>query len=169
MDVNFEVVLKDDMTIADIEKKLGLLSRIKLSNMHAFDRHGKIRKFLSVYEILEEYAHTRLALYGARKANMLKELRSKLPWHSSVVKFLTLMCEDQIDLRKKPHAECVKILEGHELTDIPDLLKLPFSSMTMENVAKHVAELERIRARIAEIEATSPSQMWVADLENLEM
>jgi hypothetical protein len=77
------------------------------------------------------------------------------------------MCEDQIDLRKKPHAECVGILEKHELTDIPDLLKLPFSSMTLENVQKHQAELDRIRTRITEIEGTTPSQMWVVDLENL--
>jgi DNA gyrase/topoisomerase IV subunit A len=148
-------------------KKLGLASRIKMTNMHAFDRHCKIRKFKTVNEILVEYAHARLALYGDRKTNMLAELRAKLPWHSSVVKFLTLMCDDAIDLRKKPHAECVKILEGHELTDIPDLLKLPFSSMTLENVQKHQAELDRIRARIAEIEGTTPSQFWVQDLENL--
>jgi hypothetical protein len=83
------------------------------------------------------------------------------------VKFLTLMCEDAIDLRKKPHAECVQILEKHELTDIPDLLKLPFSSMTLENVQKHQTELDRIRARITEIEATTPERFWVADLENL--
>ena len=167
VDINFEIVLKDEMTIPEIEKKLGLASRIKLSNMHAFDRHGKIRKFMSVNEILTEYAETRLAMYGDRKNSMLQELRGKLPWHSSVVKFLTLMCEDAIDLRKKPHAECVRILEKHELTDIPDLLKLPFSSMTLENVQKHQSELDRIRARISEIEATTPSQFWVQDLENL--
>jgi hypothetical protein len=98
---------------------------------------------------------------------MLRELRAKLPWHTSVVKFLTLMCNDVIDLRKKPHVECVKILETHELMDIPDLLKLPISSMTLENIAKHEAELARLRARIAEIEGTTPSQFWIADLENL--
>jgi DNA topoisomerase-2 len=167
MDVNFEIVLKDDMPIAEAAKKLGLIGRIKTTNMHAFNSRGNITKYTTVNEILEEYAHTRLALYGVRKESMLRELRAKLPWHTSVVKFLTLMCDDAIDLRKKPHAECVKILEGHELTDIPDLLKLPFSSMTLENVQKHQTELDRIRARISEIEGTTPSQFWVQDLENL--
>jgi DNA topoisomerase-2 len=167
VDVNFEIVLKEDMTVPEIEKKLGLSSRIKLTNMHAFDRSGKIRKFASVNEILQEYADTRLALYAARKANMLTELRAKLPWHTSVVKFLTLICEDVIDLRKKPHAECVSLLQTHDLTDIPDLLKLPISSMTMENVQKHQTELARIHARISEIEGTTPARFWIADLENL--
>jgi DNA topoisomerase-2 len=167
MDVNFEIVLKDDMPIAEAAKKLGLISKIKTTNMHAFNSRGNITKYTTMNEILEEYAHTRLALYGVRKESMLRELRAKLPWHTSVVKFLTLMCNDVIDLRKKPHAECVKILETHELTDIPDLLKLPISSMTLENIAKHEAELARLRARIAEIEATTPSQFWIADLENL--
>ena len=167
MDVNFEIVLKDDMPIAEAAKKLGLVGKIKTTNMHAFNSRGNITKYTTVNEILEEYADARLALYGVRKESMLRELRAKLPWHTSVVKFLTLMCNDVIDLRKKPHAECVKILETHELTDIPDLLKLPISSMTLENIAKHEAELARLRARIAEIEATTPSQFWIADLENL--
>ena len=167
MDVNFEIVLKDDMPIGEAAKKLGLVSRIKTTNMHAFNSRGNITKYTTVNEILAEYADARLALYGARKENMLRELNGKLPWHTSVVKFLTLICNDVIDLRKKPHADCVKILETHQLTDIPDLLKLPISSMTMENVAKHEAELARLRARIAEIEGTTPSQFWIADLENL--
>jgi len=167
MDVNFEIVLKDDMPIAEAAKKLGLVSKIKTTNMHAFNSVGNITKYTTMNEILEEYAHTRLALYGGRKESMLRELRAKLPWHTSVVKFLTLMCNDVIDLRKKPHAECVKILETHELTDIPDLLKLPISSMTLENIAKHEGELARLRARIAEIEGTTPCQFWIADLENL--
>ena len=167
MDVNFEIVLKDDMPIAEAAKKLGLIGKIKTTNMHAFNSRGNITKYTTVNEILEEYAHTRLELYGVRKESMLRELRAKLPWHTSVVKFLTLMCNDVIDLRKKPHAECVSILEKHELTDIPDLLKLPISSMTLENIAKHEAELARLRARIAEIEGTTPSQFWIADLENL--
>jgi len=167
MDVNFEIVLKDDMPVAEAVKKLGLSSKMKLTNMHAFNAYGNIKKYANVNEILIEYAHARLALYGTRKENMLAELRAKLPWHSSVVKFLLLICNDVIDLRKKPHVECVKILEGHELTDIPDLLKLPISSMTLENVAKHEAELERLRNRIKEIEGMTPSQFWVQDLENL--
>jgi len=39
--------------------------------------------------------------------------------------------------------------------------------MTLENIAKHETELARLRARIAEIEGTTPSQFWIADLENL--
>ena len=167
MEVNFEIVLKDDMPIAEAAKKLGLTGKIKTTNMHAFNSIGSITKYTTMNEILEEYAYTRLALYGTRKESMLCELRAKLPWHTSVVKFLTLMCNDVIDLRKKPHAECVKILDVHELTDIPDLLKLPISSMTLENIAKHEVELARLRARVAEIEGTTPSEFWIADLENL--
>ena len=41
--------------------------------------------------------------------------------------------------------------------------------MTLENVQKHQAELDRIRARILEIEGTTPERFWVADLENLDV
>ena len=169
MDVNFEVVLKDDVAVEDAVKKLGLVSKLKLTNMHAFDPSGKIKKYASPNEILLEYAHIRLNLYGVRKESMLRELNARLPWHTSVVKFLTLICDNVIDIRKKQTAECVRILESHELTDIPDLLKLPMSSMTYENIEKHRQELARLRARISEIEGTTPSQFWIADLENLKI
>jgi DNA gyrase/topoisomerase IV subunit A len=114
-----------------------------------------------------EYAHARLDLYGKRRENLIRELRAKLPWHTEVVKFLTLMCNDVIDLRKKPMDECKKILKAHDLHETDGLLKLPFSSITQENIDKHQAELDRLNKAIADTEGTTPSEFWIRDLGNL--
>lgn len=168
-DVSFEVVLLEEMTPAKLEKALGLTCKLKTTNMHAFDPSGKIRKYENIQEILIEYAHARLHLYGLRKEYLLKELKSKLPWYSSVVKFLSLMCNDEIDLRKKSYTECSSILKSHSLECIDDLLKLPFSSMTQENITKHQLELERLQKKISETEKTYPHEFWLTELSSLKV
>lgn len=164
VDIHFEIVLYEDLPVAKIEKELGLVKKIKTTNMHAFDATGHIRKYDNVNEILIEYCRARLSLYGVRKDNMLKELRDKLPWHTSVVKFLTLMCNDVIDLRKKPLPVCREILLSHGLECIDELLTLPFSSITEEKIQKHQDELNRLQKRITQIEKTFPPEFWMEDL-----
>jgi DNA topoisomerase-2 len=166
-DVHFEVVLMEELPLAQVEKVLGLTDKIKTTNMHAFDPSGKIKRYDSPNEILVEYARARLDLYGKRRENLLRELRAKLPWHTEVVKFLTLMCNDVIDLRKKPMDECRTILKAHDLHETDGLLKLPFSSITQENIDKHQAELDRLNKAIADTEGTTPSEFWIRDLGNL--
>jgi DNA topoisomerase-2 len=51
----------------------------KLTNMHAFDSRGVIRKYASPNEILKEYVGVRLGLYDTRREAMLKALREKWP------------------------------------------------------------------------------------------
>jgi len=164
LEVCFDIVLFEDMPIAKIEKEFGLVKKIKTTNMHAFDITGRIRKYESVNEILTEYCYGRMKLYETRKEYILRDLRGKLPWHSSVVKFITLMCNDVIDLRKKSTAECCAILKSHELDCIDDLLKLPFSSITLENITRHKQELEKLEKRIAMIEKMYPHEFWMEDL-----
>ena len=169
IDVHFEIVLYDDMPIPMLEKTFGLTEKIKTTNMHAFDPTGKIKKYSSANEILIDYAHERLSLYSKRKEHLLALLNEKLPWHRSVVKFLTLMCDDVIDLRKKSLSECKAILASHSLECIDDLLKLPFSSITEENVRKHQSELDRLNAEIAETTRTYPHEFWLKDLSLLKV
>jgi len=166
-DVSFEIVLFDELPVQQMEKLLGLTEKIKTTNMHAFDPTGKIRRYASPNEMLVEYAHARLDLYGKRRENILRELRAKLPWHSEVVKFLTLMCNDVVDLRKKSMDACREILKTHGLHDTEGLLKLPFSSITQENIDKHQAELDRLNKAISEMDKTAPFELWIADLGNL--
>jgi len=169
VDVHFEIVLYDDMPILAIEKTFGLTEKIKTTNMHAFDSAGKIKKYATPNEILVDYARERLSLYSKRKEHLLRLLNEKMPWHRSVVKFLTLMCEDTIDLRKKSLVVCREILATHGLECIDDLLKLPFSSITEENIRKHQAELDRLNAEIAETTRTYPHEFWLKDLSLLKV
>jgi DNA topoisomerase II len=172
-DVHFEITLIDALSVDQLEKALKLTDKIKTSNMHVFDSTGRIKKYATPNEMLVEYAHKRIDLYKKRKEHMLKELRSKLPYHENVVEFIRLNCDDEIDLRRKTDDECATILEDAGLIMIDDsfdyLLKLPMRSLTKENIEKHEAELKSLKTKIDAIEKTYPHEMWIQDLSMLKL
>ena len=172
-DVNFEITLFDALPLDKLEKTLGLVEKIKTSNMHAFDSNGHIKKYATPNEILVEYAHVRLEVYKKRKNYMLNDLKTKLPYHINVVEFIRQNCDDEIDFRRKTESECSAILEEAEFLRIDEsfdyLLKLPMRSLTKENIDKHTAELASLNKKISEIEKTHPHEMWIVNLSMMKL
>lgn len=170
VDVNIRVKLGAGGVPA-IEKLL--TDKIKLTNMHAFDHRGVIKKYDSPNAILNEFVGVRLSLYGKRREFMLKTLREKLPYHENVVRFIRQQCEKTPvpDLRRKTLEECDILLEEEKFAKIKDsfdyLMDLPIKSLTLKNAQKHENDLEELRAKIVELEAKTPSGMWLEDLEKL--
>lgn len=168
--VSFEVVLNETAEYSAIEKLLKLSDKIKISNMHCFDARGHIKKYDSANDIMLEFAKERLALYVTRKDHMLKDLKEKLPYHEQVVRFIRMQTQDvpTPDLRRKTRAQCDELLKATEFTRIKDsydfLMDLPVYSFTAETIAKHEKNLEDLKKKIAEIEKTTPPEMWLHDL-----
>jgi DNA topoisomerase II len=72
--VHFKVQLTEkgmDAALAEgLENKFKLVSFINTTNMVAFDPEGRIRKYNSAEEILEEFFHLRLEYYQKRKVTI---------------------------------------------------------------------------------------------------
>ena len=146
-----------------------LTDKVKTTNMHAFNSKGVITKYDSPNAILKEFADVRLALYETRRQHQLKALHDEMPYHVNVVKFI----EDQVKdtptlvLKKKTRAECDTMFQTAGYTSIDGyeyLLKLPVSSFTAEQIAKHEAQLAALRAEHVRLESLRPAEMWLMDL-----
>jgi hypothetical protein len=46
-------------------------------------------------------------------------------------------------------------------------MNLPIASLTLTNATKHEKELGELKARISEMEAKTPKQLWLDDLKKL--
>jgi DNA topoisomerase-2 len=146
-----------------------LTDKVKTTNMHAFNSKGIIAKYDTPNEILKEFAEVRLALYETRRQHQLKTLQDEMPYHVNVVKFI----EDQVKdtptlvLKKKTRAECDAMFKQAGYTSIDGydyLLKLPVSSFTAEQIAKHEAQLAALRAEHVRLESLRPAEMWLMEL-----
>jgi DNA topoisomerase-2 len=146
-----------------------LTTKIKTTNMHAFNAKGVIAKYATLNDILVEYAQVREALYETRRLHQIAKLESEVPYHEDIVRFIENQCMDTPvpDLRKKTKAECESLLTAHKYTHHAEILRLPISSFTSEVMAKHRADRESVLSRLELLRETTARAMWTADLESV--
>jgi DNA topoisomerase-2 len=164
-DVNITIRGIDDSVL-----QKSLVFHAKKTNMHAFNHKGVITKYERLNDILKEFADVRLALYETRRLHTIKSLQGDLPYHANVVRFLQDQIADapKIVLKKKTRAECDALFVANGLAKIDGgyeyLMKLPISSFTAEQIAKHEAQLAALKSEIVRLEALKAADMWLMEL-----
>ena len=158
-----------------LEKLLGLFTTQSTTNMNLFDAHEKLRKYATIYDIIEDYYVERLALYSKRKAAMLAQLANELRVLSNRAKYIQEILDDKLELRRQTkEAIFAKMTEhGYEHIDgdaeFKYLLKMPMDSVTDENVTHLLAERDTKRAQHQALQETTIEALWTRDLDELEV
>jgi DNA topoisomerase-2 len=146
-----------------------LTTKIKTTNMHAFNAKGVITKYDTLTDILCEFWSVRINLYETRRAHQIAKLEKEVPYHEDIVRFIEGQCLDKPipDLRRKTKAECEALLTEHKYTHHAEILRLPVSSFTAEVMAKHQADRESVLYRLELLRGTTAQALWLADLESV--
>jgi DNA topoisomerase II len=171
-DVKIQIQIKTD-DVSQFEKLL--TNKIKLSNMHAFNSKCVIQKYSSPNEILAEYCRVRLGLYETRRLTILETLKSRIPYHENVVRFIQQQCLDVPvpDLRRKTMEQCDTMLDADRFTKIDGtfnyLMNLPIASLTLKHAQKHEQDLANLRNEISAMESTTSKKMWFTELSRLKI
>jgi DNA topoisomerase-2 len=146
-----------------------ITTKIKTTNMHAFNAKGVIAKYATLNDILVEYAEVREALYESRRLHQIAKLEKEVPYHEDIVRFIEGQCLDKPvpDLRKKTKGECEALLTEHKYTHHAEILRLPVSSFTAEVMAKHRADRENVLSCLELLRGTTARALWLADLDSV--
>ena len=146
-----------------------LTTKIKTTNMHAFNAKGVIAKYATLNDILVEFAEVREALYETRRLHQITALEKEVPYHEDIVRFIEGQCLDKPvpDLRRKTKTECEVLLTEHKYTHHAEILRLPVSSFTAEVMSKHRADRENVLNRLELLRGTTARALWLADLESV--
>jgi DNA topoisomerase-2 len=179
-----------------LEKVLGLYTTQSTTNMNLFDSKEKLIKYSSAEEVVDSYSITRLEFYTKRKDALIAALRKDLMVLSNRARYITELLEDKIDLRRKTNKQLVELLKErkYDFMDAKDagsgdenggdelpgqgqqgyqgykyLLKLPMDSVSEENVKKLLNEKEKKEKELSELSSKTVEEMWVKDLEELEV
>ncbi|CAD6242835.1 unnamed protein product [Miscanthus lutarioriparius] len=108
-DIYIELQLSEgNMNIAKEEglvKKFKLTTTIGTSNMHLFDSDGKIRKYDTPEQILEEFFQLRLEFYVKRKEAMLKSIKLDLKKLENKVRFIRCVVDNEIIVNNRKRAD----------------------------------------------------------------
>jgi DNA topoisomerase-2 len=158
-----------------LEKLLGLFTTQATTNMNLFDAREKLRKYATIYDIIEDYYTERLALYAKRKAAMLAQLANELRVLSNRAKYIQEILDDKLELRRQTKEAIFEKMTAHGYehidsdTEFKYLLKMPMDSVTDENVKHLLGERDSKRAQHQELTATSIETLWTRDLDELEV
>jgi len=167
-------VIDADAGTNKLEKLLALFTTQSTTNMNLFDAHEKLRKYATIYDIIEDYYTERLVLYGKRKAAMLAQLANELRVLTNRARYIQEVLDDKLELRRqtKEAIFAKMVAHGYEHiegdTDFKYLLKMPMDSVTDENVKNLLAERDAKRAQHQELLDTTIQMLWTRDLDELE-
>ena len=162
-----------DNDVNELEKYFKLATKKTITNMHAFDSKEKLKKYANPGEIISDFFDTRLNIYKTRKEAQLADSKIKLQRISNKVKYINGVLDDKIDLRKKKINDIMQILTDFGLDKVDDnynyLIKMPMDSVSEENVDKLKKEHHDLSNFIAELEATKEEEIWLNELNDLEL
>lgn len=138
-DVHFVIQMEDKYMKAAIEE--GFEEKFKLSttqsttNMVAFNTMGKIERYGSVNDILEEFYKHRLKYYTLRKDWMLKDLNHELKRYTNQARFIKMIMDGKLVISRKKKSLL-----------IAELKKLNFDAFPKKEDASKAGELEAMVA-----------------------
>ena len=157
-----------------LEKLLGLFTTQSTTNMNLFDAHEKLRKYATIYDIIEDYYTERLALYAKRKAAMLAQLTNELRVLTNRARYIQEVLDDKLELRRQTKEAIFAKMTAHGYehiegdTEFKYLLKMPMDSVTDENVRHLLSERDSKRAQHQGLTDTTIQALWTCDLDELE-
>ncbi|QRV76148.1 DNA topoisomerase 4 [Ceratobasidium sp. AG-Ba] len=125
--VHFELVLGDkEIAKAEaegLEKHFKLVGQISTSNMICFDPNGKIKKYNSPEEILEEFYPLRLSYYQKRKQYMCDELERQFERLSNQARFVHMIIKKELVVSNKKKADLCAELRKLDFRPFPKVRK----------------------------------------------
>lgn len=168
-------IIDADAGTNKLEKLLGLFTTQSTTNMNLFDAREKLRKYATIYDIIEDYYVERLSLYAKRKAAMLAQLTNELRVLTNRAKYIQEVLDDKLELRRQTKEAIFTKMTAHGYehidgdTEFKYLLKMPMDSVTDENVRHLLSERDSKRAQHQQLTDTSIQALWVRDLDELEV
>jgi DNA topoisomerase II len=165
---------KVDSNLNLLEKTLKLYTTKSTSNMYLFDAEQKLRKYDTIYDIIDSYYPVRYIGYQKRKAYILHELSRKIRLSSNKARFIQENCDETIILRKKKKVEVIALLKErkYDIIDGDDeykyLRSMTIDNLEEENMLKLLEECKLLKQQYININKKTIEMMWLEDLTSLE-
>ncbi|KAI0266599.1 DNA topoisomerase [Russula aff. rugulosa BPL654] len=101
-----------------------LTSKINTSNMICFDSDGKIRKYNSPEEIIDEFYPRWLAYYQKHKDFLANELQSQFEKLSNQARFVKMTVDKELAVSNRKKADIIEELRQKKFRPFPKIEKL---------------------------------------------
>ena len=168
-------------------------SQISTTNMVLFDQDGKIKKYSSPEEILEDFYLLRLSYYQKRKEHLVDQLKLMYDRLSNQARFVQMIISRQLIVSNRKRADIVAELRQKDFRPFPKsgkaavaaeiedtdpvddeeissdsdydyLLNMAIYNLTKEKVDKLLKERDAKEEELKILIGRSPQNLWDEDL-----
>lgn len=157
--------LEDNNTIIPTFK---LETTQSMKNMYLYDANNNIKKYYTVYEIIDDFCLIRLEYYKKRKKFILGKLEHENIVIENKIKFIQALLDKKIEIRGESKTVLETKLSDMKFVKIDDnfnyLLNMSIVSMTAEKIEELNALYEKKKLEIISVGDTSLESMWKFDL-----
>ena len=91
-----------------------LTSNKSVSNMHLYSRTGTIKKYETVYQIIDEHYYTRFDMYVKRKDYELENLKNDIKLLEAKMRFIQDVINEKVIVNKQSKASIIEKLRELE-------------------------------------------------------
>lgn len=169
--LNSMLIKESKISINELEDYLKLYSYINESNMTLYF-NNEIKQYNSPIEILNDYYKTRIELYEKRRMLLLDLLKIDLNIQNNLLKWLKLILDGKIDLRKMTIDDLKNYLNKNKFEKNNNsygyLLNLSIREMSKDSYERLINKIKQIQKQIEQLNKTNKREMWLNDLDLLE-
>jgi len=161
-----------------VDQAFKLTSTINETNMVLFDAQGKIQKYKSPMQILEEFATVRMRYYKIRKEYLIQKLTLERDLLNNRARFIKMIIEKKLKINNRKKADVVKDLTRLKFQRFGDvkpprtgyeyLLIMQIASLTKERYEELLRLAKEKAAELEKVKSTPHQVMWLHDLDALE-
>lgn len=164
----------------EFEEHFKMTTTFKTTNMVAFNAEGKIHRYESVGEVLEEFYRVRLAAYSARKEKEMGRMREEIRELDARLAFVKAVVERRLVVANAEDADLLKGLKAIGVPpisapDMPDdlkgyeyLLRMRVDRLKAAAVHELESEVAKTKAILAVLTAMTLEGLWLKDLDEFD-
>ncbi|CED85182.1 dna topoisomerase ii [Phaffia rhodozyma] len=176
-----------------LDKRFKIHSTLSVTNMVCFDPQGRIKRYATPEQIIEEFYGVRLEYYIKRKEKLINEINDQYEKLSNQARFVQMCIDGELVISNRKTAAIVDELrklkfrpfpikgaarEAGEDEDVLDeeddglasdynyLLGMAIRSLTAEKVQKLLNAQEEKRSELDELLRKTPMDLWNVDLDS---
>jgi len=148
-----------------------LKSTINLTNMVVFLEHDRLKRMVTVNDIIKVFCEKRLECYSIRKKMQLASMTEKKNILTGKCKFLDNIMNNKLEVFKVKEEDIIKVLKKEKYHSVEGnydyLLNIPMRTFSFESLKKLETELKKIISEIDILEKTKIEDIWKNELNEL--
>ena len=162
--------------VSELENRLKLTSALSITNMHMFNENGRMQKFKSISEIINQWYEFRGGIYTKRREYMLNKLKKELDIIKYKVSFIEEIINDTLEIKNVKKQIIIDQLTDKSypkfstkedgIASYDYLMSMDLYKLTHEEIEELKKKKELKQSEFDKLSDTTATDLWLTDIDN---